>query len=286
MKKILNVVLLTTLLLANSWSVDAKKPIKTAEIYVAVQVNSEPAGAQVYWGNTLVCPSTPGIANIIMQGEITPTNKKKMDQAIRDAKRKSSETLRFVKDGYMSEEVVLTPVITPQKVGFIKTYQFHWPQSAHAVLTPIYREPSPYETDTTIREGEAEKVVTRDNPGGTALERAIIRWYFESEPQGARIFWRVISSCPDEVKNTNELWLGTTPFEETRSFNILGLTYENSRDVQIEIKVRRSGYYDQTKRFNVRQAIDQQEISSFFDMVRIERESESSRGEVIYSDER
>ena len=99
------------------------------------------------------------------------------------------------------------------------------------------------------------------------MERTIIRWYFDSAPQGARIYWRVISSVPEEVKNTNELWLGSTPFEETRAFNIQGLTYENSRDVQIEIKVKRKGYVDQNKRFNVRQAIDQQEISSFFDMV-------------------
>lgn len=112
--------------------------------------------------------------------------------------------------------------------------------------------------------------VTRDNAGKTSLEQTVIRWYFESQPQGARIFWRVISSVPNEVKNTNELWLGNTPFEETRSFNILGLTYENSRDVQIEIKVRRKGYLDQTKRFNVRQAVDQQEISSFFDLIKDE----------------
>ena len=114
---------------------------------------------------------------------------------------------------------------------------------------------------------ESERVV-RDNAGQTSLERTIIRWYFDSDPQGARVFWRVISSVPDEVKNTNESYLGTTPFEETRSFNILGLTYENARDVQIEVKVRRKGYIDQTKRFNVRQAIDQQEISSFFDLVK------------------
>ncbi len=127
---------------------------------------------------------------------------------------------------------------------------------------------STYQKDTTIPQGGENEVVTRDNPGNTSLERTVIRWYFESEPQGARIFWRVISSVPDQVKNSNENWLGNTPFEETRSFNILGLTYENSRDVQIEIKVRRPGYIDQTKRFNVRQAIDQQEISSFFDMVK------------------
>ena len=77
----------------------------------------------------------------------------------------------------------------------------------------------------------------------------------------------MISNIPSVVKNTNELYLTTTPYEETRSFNILGLTYENSRDVQIEIKVTKRGYEDQVKRFNVRQAIDQQEISSFFELV-------------------
>ena len=130
--------------------------------------------------------------------------------------------------------------------------------------------PSNYVERIEVQHARVEEQVSRDNPGETSLERTVIRWYFESAPQGARIFWRVISSVPDQVKNTNENWLGNTPFEETRSFNILGLTYANSRDVQIEIKVRRPGYLDQTKRFNVRQAIDQQEISAFFDMVKAE----------------
>ncbi|GHT19871.1 hypothetical protein AGMMS4957_05140 [Bacteroidia bacterium] len=92
----------------------------------------------------------------------------------------------------------------------------------------------------------------------------------DSDPRGARIFWRVISSNPDQVKNTNELYLTTTPYEETRSFNILGLSYENSRDVTVEIKVTKSGYEDQVKRYNVRQAIDQQEIGGFFELVKKE----------------
>ncbi|MDE6322214.1 MAG: hypothetical protein K2L93_07950, partial [Muribaculaceae bacterium] len=69
------------------------------------------------------------------------------------------------------------------------------------------------------------------------------------------------------VKNTNETYLTTTPIEETRGFNIPGLTYENSRDVTIEIKVTKRGYEEQVKRYNVRQAIDQQEISGFFELV-------------------
>ncbi len=119
---------------------------------------------------------------------------------------------------------------------------------------------------------EPEGRVSRDHAGQTDMEQAIVRWYFDSDPRGARIFWRVISSVPAEVKNTNETYLMTTPFEETRSFNILGLTYENSRDVQIEIKITKRGYEDQIKRFNVRQALDQQEISGFFELVPKEAE--------------
>ena len=131
-------------------------------------------------------------------------------------------------------------------------------------------QPLPVEqrVDPTIVRGEEKKMVTRDNPGSTALERTIIRWNFDSSPQGARVYGRVVSSIPDIVKNTNELYLAPTPYEETRSFNILGLTYENSRDVIIEVKVKKAGYMDQVKRFNVRQAIDQQEISSFFELVK------------------
>lgn len=109
--------------------------------------------------------------------------------------------------------------------------------------------------------------VNRKSPGTTDMENTIIRWFFDSDPRGARIFYRVISSVPNEVKNTNETYLTTTPLEETRSFNIIGLTYENSRDVTIEIKVTKRGYEDQVKRFNVRQALDQQEISGFFELV-------------------
>ena len=140
-------------------------------------------------------------------------------------------------------------------------------KSLRKSYSPTPQQTDAYQKDPTIMAGEATNMVNRDAPGQTALERTVIRWYFDSEPRGARIYWRVISSIPGIVKNTNETYLMTTPFEETRSFNILGLTYENSRDVQIEIKVSKRGYEDQIKRFNVRQAIDQQEISGFFEMV-------------------
>lgn len=145
-----------------------------------------------------------------------------------------------------------------------KVYHISMKREPSAVKVPYV---APVQ-DPTIPAGAAGERVNRDNAGKTNLERTILRWFFDSDPQGARIFWRVISSVPDEVKNTNETYLMTTPFEETRSFNIQGLTYENARDVQVEIKLMKPGYEPQVKRFNVRQAIDQQEISSFFMMVK------------------
>ena len=145
-------------------------------------------------------------------------------------------------------------------------------KSLYLPTIAVKTTPTAYDKDPTIMAGEADNTVSRDAPGQTALERTVIRWAFDSDPRGARIFWRVISSIPSIVKNTNELYLTSTPYEETRSFNILGLTYENSRDVVIEIKLTKKGYEDQVKRFNVRQAIDQQEISGFFELVKKEEE--------------
>ena len=94
-----------------------------------------------------------------------------------------------------------------------------------------------------------------------------IRFNIDSTPRGARVFWRVISSITNEVSGSNEMWLGNTPIEVNRTFNIPGLTYENSRHIQIEIKVRQNGYIDQTRTFNLRQAIDMQDISAYYDLV-------------------
>lgn len=58
-----------------------------------------------------------------------------------------------------------------------------------------------YVEDPTIMAGEASNMVSRDKPGQTALERTVIRWYFDSDPRGARIYWRVVSSIPAVVKN-------------------------------------------------------------------------------------
>lgn len=114
---------------------------------------------------------------------------------------------------------------------------------------------------------EANKQVSGD--GNTALESTVIRWYLDSAPKGADVSMRIVSSTP-EVKNTNQNYVGSTPYETTESFDIKGLTYNNSGNVQIEVTCEKAGYVTQKKRFNVRQAIDQKEISTKFNLIKEE----------------
>ena len=116
-----------------------------------------------------------------------------------------------------------------------------------------------------LRASEEPKAAVKGE-GTTALEHTVIRWFITSSPQGADVSWRVISSTPD-VSNTNSSYLGTTPYESTESFDIRGLTMENAGNVQIEVSCERRGYLTQRKRFNLRQAMEQKEISAKFNLV-------------------
>ncbi|MBR6439600.1 MAG: hypothetical protein IKS65_10570 [Bacteroidales bacterium] len=105
--------------------------------------------------------------------------------------------------------------------------------------------------------------------GTTSLEQTIIRWDIQSRPQGADIFWRVVSKTP-EVKSTNNKYLMTTPYEATKAIDIKGLTYQTSSNVRIILRCEKDGYMPQEKEFDVRMVIDQEEISAFFRLVKEE----------------
>lgn len=105
--------------------------------------------------------------------------------------------------------------------------------------------------------------------GTTALEQTIVRWDIQSRPQGADIFWRVVSKTPD-VKSTNNKYLTTTPYEATKSLDIRGLTYQTSGNVRIILRCEKDGYMPQEKEYDVRMVLDQEEISAFFRLVKEE----------------
>ena len=103
--------------------------------------------------------------------------------------------------------------------------------------------------------------------GTTALEQMIVRWDIQSRPQGADIFWRVVSKTPD-VKSTNNKYLMTTPYEATKAIDIKGLTYQTASNVRIILRCEKDGYMPQEKEFDVRMILDQEEISAFFRLVK------------------
>ncbi|MDE6378121.1 MAG: hypothetical protein K2K72_05190 [Duncaniella sp.] len=238
-------VALCALIASSSVTVSAKE-------YEATIV-TDPEGCIVYLNGMIIAHSTPAIIKIDSKLE------------------KKNLIFRMEKAGYENKTVIVSfdkkelknnPVIygkldkDPEAVA-----------RAQEAKAEKKREKEKYRQDPTIPKGQANERVSRDNAGATSMEQSIIRWYFDSDPRGARVFYRVISNNPAEVKNTNETYLTNTPYEETKGFGIPGLTYENSRNVTIEIKISKKGYEDQVKRYNVRQALDQQEISGFFELV-------------------
>lgn len=121
----------------------------------------------------------------------------------------------------------------------------------------------------TSAKQEANKQVNGE--GNTALEHSVIHWDIQSRPAGADVEWRVVSSS-QEVKSQNYRYLNTTPYESSEVFDIKGLTYNNSGNVQIVIRCSKSGYGTQEKRFNVRAILDEKEISAFFRLNKEEEE--------------
>lgn len=147
----------------------------------------------------------------------------------------------------------------PEKKNIMLDFQ---KTSGPSLVTPIANS---FETGlfshVQNKEPEPKKTVE-----GSAIENLNIRCRFDSNPRGAQILWRIVSSVPSEVKNTDELWLSNSPVDTNHTFKIMGLTQQNAQDVQIEIKVKCKGYDDQVQRFNVKQAIEQQEISAYFEL--------------------
>lgn len=222
---------------------------------IEATVVSDPDGATVYLNGMIVATTTPAVIKL---------DKKMVNKNL---------IFRFEKAGYEPKTVIVSFDKKEMKKSPIIYGKLDKDMQAALRAEEAERarkEREIYKKDPTIPEGQATARVNRDNAGKTAMEQSVIRWYFDSDPRGARVFYRVISNNPAEVKNTNETYLTNTPYEETKGFSIPGLTYENSRNVTVEIKISKKGYHDQVKRYNVRQALDQQEISGFFELVPVE----------------
>ena len=116
-----------------------------------------------------------------------------------------------------------------------------------------------------LNKDNPNKQVTGD--GTTGLEKKVINWFVQSQPKGADVYSRVVSSTED-VKNSNRKYLGTTPYESTEPLDIKGLKTNNLGNVQIEVTCEKAGYLEQSKRFSLEQVVDQKEIRMKFNLVK------------------
>lgn len=220
-----------------------------------ISVDSEPRGAKVVFQGRVIAESTPADVLVPITYKLDASGFKTPGKREKETQELNKLDFKFILPGYETATETLLPDVT--------VWPFKYPNAVFHHFTAVSNSSQTHQAST-------EERVSRENPGATKMEDSIIRWFFDSDPRGARIYWRVISSVPAEVKNTNETYLTSTPYEETRGFNIIGLTYANSKDVTIEIKISKRGYIDQVKRYNVRQALDQQEISGFFELVPVD----------------
>ena len=168
-------------------------------------------------------------------------------------------------------EVIFEQVVSSSDADYISSFSSCLNEAYTVALAKI----NWYKIASFLKEGSAPKQQAEQKSkevkgyGNTALENTIVRWDVQSRPEGADVFWRVVSKTPS-VKSTNNKYLQTTPYEATKSLDIRGLSYENSGDVRVILRCEKEGYYPQEKEFNVRMILDQEEISAFFRLVKEE----------------
>lgn len=83
--------------------------------------------------------------------------------------------------------------------------------------------------------------------------------------RGAKVFWRVESTVED-VKSTNRFFLGFTPYQETRTLFIPGLTSENAPNVNIVVEIKKKGYYTIIERFNLASVLNDRRIGKSYNI--------------------
>lgn len=237
-----------------------------------ITINSEPSGAKVFQEGKYI-GTTPCKASVNVKASklVYDIDADKVSDPSRPP---YSYEFTVVMDGYEPATVYFEGKYEYRKSGWVgggQKYYLVSPKSykLFAVLKKDYSYSNQGQTTSTKyeqpRETEKRQSVSTEAVS-TAKPVPQIRWHFDSDPEDAKIFWKVKSSIPSVVKSTDYLYLGKTPFNEIKPLNIKGVNDNNSDKVEIEIKIEKEGYSKQSKSFSVNSLITQDEISWFFDL--------------------
>ena len=102
--------------------------------------------------------------------------------------------------------------------------------------------------------------------GQSVSEEEVIHVSIRSEPSGAKVYTRIVSTVA-EVKSTNRFYLGSTPYQGTQSLGIPGLTLENASKVSLVFSVEKGGYHLKEERYNILSLLNTLEISTKFQLI-------------------
>lgn len=222
-----------------------------------ISINSEPSGAKVFQEGKFI-GTTPCSASTNMKDKELVYD---IDaNRVRDSSKPPySIEFTITMDGYEPATVRFEGKYEYHESGFMGRNKYYIVQpKTYKLFATLKKQAVPSNPVQTINPG-VQQVVIQEN-------KQEVRWQFDSEPEGARMFWKVISSEPNTVKNTEPLYLGTTPYNEVKPFNIKGLNSENSNKVTIEVEISKKGYKKQVKKFSAESITEHNEISWFFEL--------------------
>lgn len=217
---------------------------------IIISVTSEPTGAKVYVDGKLI-GTTP------CKAEFTGKWVYDIDaDRVNPNKPPYSKKFTFVKEGYKTATEYWEGTYEYHEAGIGQYRQKYYivKPNGYGVMTVLKRDPSYTQVQAQSQQSSISKNAD-----------LVMKCNIDSEPDEARVFWRVISQ-DSNVRNTEAQYLGKTPFKGEKAFKISGLSGKNSNNVKIEITIKKNGYYDVTKIYSVADLLEIMEINGFFEM--------------------
>jgi len=96
--------------------------------------------------------------------------------------------------------------------------------------------------------------------------RKIVHWKVETDPQGAAVFYSIVSEA-DNVESTMELYLDRTPLEMNQPSVVSKIDPSDYHLITVVIIVKKKGYYSQRKEVNMKTIADQARLGLYFELV-------------------
>lgn len=224
---------------------------------VTITVNSQPTGAKVFADGREV-GTTP--CKVSFSGkwvyDIDANKVRNPD------KPPYSKQITFVLDGYETATEYWNGMYEYHEAGIGQYRQKYYivKPDGYSVMAFLKKDPT-----QTVTHAEQQNSVNTSQNAVTISDELILQCNIDSEPEDARIFWRIISQN-NNIRSTELQYLGKTPYRDKKAFRITGLSKETAKDVKFELVVRKNGYYDETKLFSLSELLNIMEINGFFEL--------------------